>query len=211
MYYGQYSNNLTFGANYQTQLKKTYDALWKELELPANLKPQLQYRSIFCEMLFDFNDYAIVVNKNISEKEMKCRNKSGENKALLRHEIEHVKQMWEIIRLKGAKKTAEIFVIDSNRFAKKSRKVEKTLGKLNPNTQQGQIAKKYYNALIDYTDCNKNYSFISIQEIIDLYKYSKNILEKNARKEAKKYEPQSTFVKFINYIKNILKNGENLV
>ena len=170
--------------SYKSELKNTYNNLWKELDLPENLKPPIQYRAMFAEMLFSCDDYSIYVNKNISERTMNIRNRSGKNKALLRHEIEHVMQIWDIIRLKGAKET-----LGTNRFNRQARKVEKTLGRLNPESEEGRVAEEYYKAFINYTGCNKVYPLLSIRELIDFYKYYFNILEKNARKAEKMYEP----------------------
>lgn len=195
------SNNLTFNGRKMykiypskhqdefVQIRKTYNQLWEELGLPTKLKPILQFRSIYSEMSFNLTKYAIIVNKNTPKRTLKVRNITGENKATLRHEIEHVLQIWDIIRLKGTQKIAEDLKISSNRFIRKARKVEKILGKHTPKSPQVENAKKYYNAIMNYTSCNKTYPRISIKEYTDYYKYYNNDLEKGARRAAKKYTP----------------------
>lgn len=188
-------------------IRNTYNELWEELGLPPNLKPILQYRSRYTEMGFNFVKYAIIVNKNTPKRTLKIRNKTGENKAELRHEIEHVLQLWDVIRLKGIQ-VAKDLEISSNRFVRKARKIEKTLGKLSPNSPQGKKAEEYYKAMMNYTNCNKPYPLISIKEFTDYYKYYNNTLEIGARKAAKKYAP-NLFTEIKETIKETIKEYFN--
>ena len=75
--------------------------MWKELKLPENLKPKLlfQENAAFKNMWFSLKDYAIYVNtKKDFLLDLRIDNKTNKNKQNLRHEIEHVKQFWEIVR-----------------------------------------------------------------------------------------------------------------
>ena len=176
------------------EIKKTYNELWEELKLPRNLKPPLQFRAMLSEMGFSINEYMIFVNKNKSPLKMRIQNKSGLSKFLLAHEIEHVKQIWEIIRLLGAENFIKEFNTDNDDFknVKKYKLIEKTLGKISPNTPEGKEALSYWEALKKYTNVEKAYKLFSIQEFIDFFKYKNNNLEKNACNASKKYKPDKT-------------------
>ena len=69
------------------ELRKLYNNLYKKLALPENLKPRLQYKAMLADMSFSLSNYMINVNKRLSPFKMNVRNKSGDNEALLRHEI----------------------------------------------------------------------------------------------------------------------------
>jgi len=188
----------------RNRLKEIYNNLWQELNLPQELKPKLHFISMFSdiEMCFRQENYIIQVNKNISNLLLKFKNLSGKNKATLRHEIEHVKQLWEIIRLKGGEQVAQDLDINSKKFMQKANKIEKTFGKLTPETKDGKNAQKFYEALLKYPNMEKIYSLLDIRILIDQYKYYKNILEKQARKAASPYQPNllkqiTTFIKII--------------
>ena len=89
------------------ELRNVYNNLWKQLGLPENLKPRIQYKAMLSNMAFSIQDYKIYVEKRLSLFKMNIRNKSGKNRSILRHEIEHVKQIWDIVRLVGADNMAE--------------------------------------------------------------------------------------------------------
>ena len=74
-------------------LRNIYNNLWKKLDLPENLKPRLQYKAMFANMSFSIENYMINVEKRLSPFKMNVRNKTGQNEATLRHEIEHVRQI----------------------------------------------------------------------------------------------------------------------
>lgn len=177
------------------ELRNIYNNLWKKLELPENLKPRIQYKAMLSNMAFSIGDYMIYVEKRFSPFEMNCRNKSGKNESILRHEIEHVKQFWEIIRLIGADNMAKElknnkgFNLEVNSaLLKKMREIECTLGRITPLTERYTKAQQYLLALRNYPDTSQYYG-IGVKGIIMHLSYKNNLLEKQARYEASKYKP----------------------
>lgn len=179
------------------ELRIIYNNLWDKMGLPQNLKPKLQYKAMFAEMSFSPKEYVIKVEKRVSPFKMRVMNKSGKNEALLRHEIEHVMQIWNIIRLLGADKTVKEFnknikglsCKNNPAFFKKIHEIEQTLGRISPASEEGNIAKCYLVALKNYPDLNSYCGPLSFRELKKVYKYYTNILEVNARKVSKNYEP----------------------
>ena len=196
------------------ELRQIYNRLWKNLSLPENLKPRLQYQAILSNMGFSMEDYMIFVEKRLSPFKMKVRNKTGKNEAILRHEIEHVIQLWEIIRLIGAENTADEFRYNvkgvkirvTPKLLKKMHIIENTLGRIEPNSEEGIKAKNYLEGLKNYPNTSQYYGILSIKELMEHLKYKKNILEINANKEATKYEPS-----ILRILKIGLKEFFNLV
>ena len=193
------------------ELRNIYNQLWQELSLPENLKPRIQFKAMLSNMAFSIRDYMIYVEKRLSPFKMNTRNKSGKNKSILRHEIEHVMQIWEVIRLIGADNMANLFNESKNlniqvtpNLLKKMREVEKTLGRITADSEEGKKAKQYLDAIKNYPDINTYYGPLSIKELKERYNYRNNLLEKNAKKEAKAYKPNITttiktmFKEFIN-------------
>jgi len=181
-----------------TELRNIYNNLWGKLELPKNLKPRLQFKAMLSNMAFSISDYMIYVEKRFSPFKMNCRNKTGENESILRHEIEHVRQIWDIIRLLGADKAAKEFKENKNfnidvnpALLKKMHEIEDTLGRITPDSAEYTKAKLYLKSLKNYPNTTEYYG-ISFKEIIMHLKYRNNFLEKQARKEASKYKP--TFI-----------------
>lgn len=176
-------------------LQDTYNNLWKQLSLPENLKPKLQTKRMLSMMGFSVEDYTIYVDTSLSKFKMNVRNKTGHNKYLLRHEVEHVKQIWEIIKLVGAKNFAKeinnknINVISEIKpeTLKKFIEVEQTLGRLSTNSKEGIIAKSYLDALRKYPDVDKVTD--PVMDTIYHIKYINNSLEKGANLVAKEYKP----------------------
>lgn len=187
-------------------LRNIYNNLWKNLELPENLKPRLQYKAMLSNMAFSISDYMIYVEKRLSPFKMNCRNKTGKNESILRHEIEHVRQIWDIVRLIGADNMAEEFNNNTNfnievtpALLKKMREIENTLGRITNNSAEYAKAQQYLKALRNYPDISQYYG-MSIKEIIKHLKYKNNLLEKQARNEASKYKP--TLIKTLRVIIN---------
>ena len=153
-------------------LRKIYNDLWNKLLLPQNLKPRIQYKAMFANMSFCLEDYIINVEKRLAPFKMNIRNKSGYNKASLRHEIEHVKQFWDIIRLLGAENARKKFVnlgwLNYNTkpsIIKKMKEVEKTLGRISPDSIEGKNAQLYIDALEKYPNVNTYYGILSIKKL----------------------------------------------
>lgn len=178
------------------ELRNIYNNLWKNLDLPENLKPRLQFKAMLSNMAFSISDYTIYIEKRLSPFKMNYRNKTGKNESILRHEIEHVRQIWDIIRFVGANNMAEEFK-NQNGFnikpslLKKMHEIENTLGRITPNSAEYNKAQQYLNAFKNYPDTSKYYG-ISIKELIEHFRYKNNLLEKQARKEANKYKPTLT-------------------
>ena len=186
------------------QIQKAYYKMWKELKLPENLKPRLIFeKSDFRDMSFNLKNYAISVNTQKDPLELRIRNKTGKNKQTLRHEIEHVRQFWDIIRLGAGdelKKDPEakeiIPIIDS---------IEMTLGPLKPNSKEEKLAKLYSKGYNMYPDFN-NIDDDSIYSLIVPLLYYLNPLEIGAQIASLKYRP-----KFIPKIKRtIFEQVKNL-
>lgn len=181
------------------ELRNIYNNLWKELGLPENLKPRIQYKAMLSNMAFSIQDYKIYVEKRLSPFKMNLRNKSGKNKSILRHEIEHVKQIWDIVRLVGADNMAEelgtnlkwLNIEVSPSLLKNFQEIEKTLGKILPSSKEYVKAQQYLKALRNYPDTSQYYG-ISIKELREHIKYKNNLLEKEARNEAANYKPKWT-------------------
>ena len=140
-----------------TELRNIYNNLWGKLELPKNLKPRLQFKAMLSNMAFSISDYMIYVEKRFSPFKMNCRNKTGENESILRHEIEHVRQIWDIIRLLGADKAAKEFKENKNfnidvnpALLKKMHEIEDTLGRITPDSAEYTKAKLYLKSLKNY-------------------------------------------------------------
>ena len=177
------------------ELRNIYNNLWKNLELPENLKPRLQYKAMLSNMAFSISDYTIFIEKRLSPFKMNCRNKSGENESFLRHEIEHVRQIWDIVRLIGADNIAK--ELKNNRsfnieitpaLLKKMHEIENTLGRITPNSTEYTKAQQYLKSLRNYPNTSQYYG-ISIESFIMYLRYKNNLLEKQARNEASKYKP----------------------
>ena len=196
------------------ELRKVYNNLWSKLALPNNLKPRIQYRAMLSEMGFEPESYTIYVKKSLSPFQMSVRNKSGRNESTLRHEIEHVKQVWDIIRLLGAEKAAEMFAKSTSSIGfkpspsmlKKMKEIEKTLGRISPNSDEGKNAQLYIKAIENYPDTEAYYGILSIKDIKDFFKYKNNILEKKANIAAKEYEPS-----ILKELKVMLKEFKSLL
>ena len=175
------------------ELRKLYNDLYKKLSLPENLKPRLQYKAMLAEMSFSLQNYIINVNKRLAPFKMNVRNNTGYNKAKLRHEIEHLKQFWDIIRLYGAEGTAKLFEVSrinvTPSMLKKMKKIEQTLGRISPDSKEGKNAQLYVDALLNYPEIENYYGGFGLEKLILVRQYRKNLLEKNARLAEKEYEP----------------------
>ena len=184
--------------------EKAYNKMWKELNLPENLKPILIFeKSDFRDMSFSLKNYAISVNTKKDPLDLRIRNKTGKNEQTLRHEIEHVKQFWDIIRLgagdelKKDPEAKEIIPIIDN--------IEITLGPLKPNSKEEKLAKIYSIGNNLYPDFN-NIDPDSILNLILPLLYYLNPLEIGAQIASLEYRP-----KFIPKIKRtIFEQVKNL-
>lgn len=194
-------------------LRKLYNNLYKKLALPENLKPRLQYKAMFANMSFSLQNYTINVEKRLSPFKMNVRNKTGRNEAFLRHEIEHLKQFWDIIRLYGADSAVKLFEDYSKcevkpSLYKKMKEIEKTLGRISPDSIEGKNAQLYVKALIHYPELNTYYGMFSLKELKKIRQYKTNLLEKNAQLVEKEYKPsllktiKVSFQEFIKLIRN---------
>lgn len=197
------------------ELRKIYNSLWEKLSLPENLKPRLQYKAMLSEMGFSPKDYTIFVKKNTPPFKMNVRNKTGKNESFLRHEIEHVKQIWDIIRFLGVEgatkefKNSRVFDYDlSPNFIKKMKEIRKTLGPIEPNTKEAKNALQYIEAVRNYPDMESYNGVLSFKDLINGIKYRNNTLEKNANLAEKNFRPslfktiKITFKEFIKLLSN---------
>ena len=185
------------------ELRNIFNNLWKQLGLPENLKPRIQYKAMLSNMAFSVKDYTIYIEKNLSPFKMNLRNKTGEHESLLRHEIEHVKQIWYIVRLVGADNMEEEFQTNlkwlkidvSPSLLKKMHDIENTLGRILPSSKEAGIAKQYLEALRNYPETSHYYGILSFKELKEYIKYKNNFLEKEAKNAADKYKP--TYLKIL--------------
>lgn len=183
------------------ECRDIYDNLWKELNLPENLKPELQFKALLSIMEFSPRSYSIEAEKRISPFKMRVKNKSGENKANLRHEIEHVIQVWDIVRAFGINKLLKKDKITPS-LRDKYEEIIQTLGKIPKNSEDYLKAKKY----LDSYKQSPNFALWEglFKHYLKMYEYYTNTLEKCARKAAKKYQPsffKSLKVKLIEFCK----------
>ena len=154
-------------------------------------------------MSFSLKNYAFSVNTKKDPLDLRIRNKTGKNEQTLRHEIEHVKQFWDIIRLgageelKKDPEAKEIIPIIDN--------IEITLGPLKPNSKEEKLAKMYSIGNNLYPDFN-NIDPDSILSLILPLLYYLNPLEIGAQIASLDYRP-----KFIPKIKRtIFEQVKNL-
>ena len=158
------------------------------------------------KMSFCPEDYIIYVNKYTC-KNLQLRNKTGKTKAVLRHEIEHVKQIWDIIRLKSAETIIEKLDIQSKKRLNFFKQIEKALGPLPNNPKKINRVNKYYTSLLNYPNMQNQYdSILDFRIIKDTFKYYTNTLEIDAQKAERKYKP-SWFKILKTYLKQILCNN----
>ena len=195
------------------ELRKIYNNLYKKLALPENLKPRLQYKAMIAEMSFSLSKYIINVDKRLSPFKMNVRNKTGYNEAKLRHEIEHLKQFWDIVRLWGADRAAELLEVHricevKPGLYKKLKEIEQTLGRISPISKEGKNAQLYVDAMVNYPEVKNYYGGYSLEELIIMIQYRTNLLEKKARITEKEYKPslsktiKISFQEFIKLIKS---------
>ena len=195
------------------ELRNLYNNLYKNLALPENLKPRLQYKAMLADMCFSFSNYMINIDKRLSPFKMNIRNKTGDNEAKLRHEIEHLKQFWDIVRLWGADSAVKLFEVHrickvKPSLYKKMKEIERTLGRITPNSEEGKKAQLYVDALVNYPEVEKYYGGYSLKDLMMIRQYRKNLLEKKARLAEKEYKPsllktiKVSFHEFIELIKN---------
>lgn len=162
----------------------TYNKLWDDLKLPIELKPKLVFdnRDPYIDMGFNKSTYEIFVNNGIDTFEMHLKNKTGRNKECLRHEIEHVKQIWDIIRLNGAENC--IASDTSPRTKHIARKIEKTLGRITEDSPEKRRAEKYTEAALNYPNMQNNNELDPLY-YLEQIEYHFNDLEIAARKSEK--------------------------
>ncbi len=165
---------------------KTYNKLWEDLKLPLELKPKLIFKKVDPDIAMGFSksDYTIFVNENIDTFQCHLKNKTGRNKESLRHEIEHVKQTWDVIRLLGAEKC---ITEDTPELVKRmARNVEKTFGRIGKNSPERERAEKYLRATLNYP--NANADDLDPLHFLQPLEYHFNELEigaRNAEKEVR--------------------------
>ena len=191
------------------ELRVIYNKLWKNLDLPQDLKPRLQYQAMLSDMGFSPSTYTIYVNKHLSPFKMNLRNKTGKNEANLRHEIEHVKQIWDVVRLLGIEDSVKLFQNSTMTikitpcFLKKMKEILSTLEPISSQSEGGIKAQLYVDAIRNYSNPNKILD--PIEETAAYFRYRNNLLEKKAREAAKNYQPS-----IINTIKTMVKEFFNL-
>ena len=88
------------------------------------------------------------------------------------------------------------------------KEIERTLGRITPNSEEGKNAQLYVEALINYPEVEKYYGGYSLEDLMLIRQYRKNLLEKNARLAEKEYKPslfkqiKISFQEFIKLVKN---------
>lgn len=186
---------------HEQKLMDTYNSLWKELKLPENLKPEL-----------DFVDYKITnwagFNKEIYTIEINTKtapvlSSLGIDKSILRHEIKHVEQFIDIVHLLGVKNTLRFYMKNlHSRIPPEALGIEEEMrNKPKPDAKRVREyleAERNYN--YDFT-ANK-YSFFKnpIKYLKNYRQYKKNLLEIEAEEAAKAYKPSK-----LKLLKNIWK------
>jgi len=192
---------------------KVYNELYKETGLPQILKPDLLFEDIQKSGLYGcfVNLTGSVILPNDSEELRHLFYFTGD-KFALRHEIEHVKQTFSMVRLLGVDGYKQL-LIDAQQtdkqkeFLKKNfaydyySKVERTLGRLAPCSEEGKKALKYVEATKKYVlPLNKLEELAKAKGIFNKVRaklnwelayraYNNNLLETEANKAAKCFKP----------------------
>ena len=179
------------------ELKNIYNELWKKLSLPEQLKPRIQLKAMLSTMAFSTDDYMIYVQKSFKPFVMNIRNKTGINESVLRHEIEHVMQFWKIISLIGAENLKNEIIenprhLDINMtpaLFKKMKDIEKTFGRISPDSPEYKEAQKIYEGFKSYPNMSTFLGIFGFKDFKTMLQYQKNILEIQAREKEEIYKP----------------------
>lgn len=197
--------------NQQTKVQKhflkTYNELFKETGLPKKLKPKIEFYQI-ADLDMGYNTWNNKINIYQEDDMLTYFAVMGKDKALLKHEIQHMEQCYSMIRLLGADKYAQLLkelfqnesvLIGPNLTAFK--KVEKIMGRLDINSAEGKKASEYVKALKEYTKPLAELSELKEAKGINKFKkwikyksaerlYKNNLLELDANKAAKIFKPK---------------------
>lgn len=181
------------------EARQIFDNLWKELLLPEQLKPPVcfgNFRKSYI-MGLDITNLCINVNCNKTSFGMHLRNKTGATKASFRHEIEHLQQVWLVTRYLGTENIAKKYKEETGEAPSAykityMKNVERTFGKIEPNSGEEILAKIYVDAIENYPEISEKATFNItgiIKDIIAGIKYYFNPLEQHARIAEKEYQP----------------------
>lgn len=186
---------------HEQKLVDTYNSLWKEIKLPENLKPELEFVDDKITNGAGFNKeiYTITINTKVAP----SLSSLGIDKYILRHEIKHVEQFIDIVHLLGPKNTIRFYL--KNLHARIPFEVlgieEEMSNKPKPDAKR---VRKYLEA-----ERNYNYDFTAnkyslfknpIKYLKNYRQYKKNLLEIEANEAAKAYKPAK-----LTLLKNIWK------
>ena len=86
------------------------------------------------------------------------------------------------------------------------KEIERTLGRITPNSEEGKKAQLYVDALVNYPEVEKYYGGYSLGDLMLIRQYRKNLLEKNARLAEKEFTAEAAGGKI-----KVTANGTGMV
>lgn len=175
----------------QKEFAKTYDNLWKELNFPEEIKPQILFTKMdaITPMGFCANDYTILVNKNPFL--LKVLKATGLDRQYLRHEIRHAEQFQQIVQTLGTKELLNYITKHKSEFLQTVSipdclMIEETLGRIPKDSKQGKQSIEFLKCMTDYTEVN-------LTDLLNTFKaYKTQIIEKDARLAEKAFAPSTS-------------------
>lgn len=189
---------------FKVHIKNMYKDICNKINLQEQITPKLKFESLGAHAAGGFSniDGKIYFDDNFLK-----QLEDSDIVFVIRHELEHVKQFHEILRLLGLKKFVKLMVSKDENCPEEKivnsekvninyyKKVEQMLGKIDPNSPEGILAQKYIDAYKKYPDlmklwqrtdiCKVKKILIFIKELICNYKF--NFLETSANKAAKNF------------------------
>jgi len=191
----------------QNKVLQFADEVWQDMKMPEKIKPQIVFRCMpptdlggtdlgSCKMFLPNDDFQLITNMAVSRG----------MKATLAHELRHTKQAYSIAQLIGPEELERIalekrnIVLDRGWFEY----VIEELGRIEPDSKEGEYAKKCLNAYVNYPKMER---FQTPGESRKNYRiYKRNFLETDARKFEKNYQ-ESRLKLILAAIKNSIKKS----
>lgn len=188
----------------QKSIKQTALELWKEeMKMPEELFPSIRFQLNPRHSLGGaVSNTAVLEFPKMDDALKITMMMGGGEKCVLRHELQHVKQDYEIVRLIGVDAFEELLgsPIDKSHYEL----VVETLGRISKNSKskEAKFARKCYNATKNYVsptgaaialEQHKGSNLVirlkfKAKLAIDIMKYHNNFTEKDAKAAAKPFK-----------------------
>lgn len=187
----------------KAHIVKVYNKICDKMDLDEQIRPVLDFETTSMNAAGFNNKTAKIFFNEELVKDLDDK----DTFFILRHELEHVKQMQNIMRMLGLEKFVNLINPPEENSLQKElqnfnkvntdyyKKVEQVLGKIDENSPEGILTQKYIDAYKKYPDLNKllhrtdickvKKFLLFVKEYILHYKF--NFLEKDANKAAKKF------------------------